>query len=566
MTRKRNSFYKNLLAGKGEFKLEHLLILIQKDFLIWRNSYWRTGKQAATTLVVAVIVILVVSLIIRALLGWFIPITDAFPDAFKAEMLSTLVLLLLTWQFVSAFFATIQLSRDNFFFTPDLALLIATPTNPKIIFTLRYLVFTFLTPFTFMEIAIFGVAPLVALGLLVGAPTSYFVLLLPIIYLYRIIPTALAVALHMTLIDVLSPRRFYKVLAIVNFLLGGLPFYFFFSGQQELLIRWATQLANAEFVLWILPFLAAVRDLIVTLMGGDGGIWLPLFILVISIVIFASLGLAVVQRLYFRNYERLQTAEMRTSKNNKLKQDKAGAVSFAKLPIIWFLILEHWKPAVRNREMLPAGILFITLLSVYVILIEGFAGGQLWVMLLNVSAVAFCAQSATLILFIPLAMAEDRFAMQRQYWFYKIAPIGGKTFAGSLYLSHFLPALILALALIIPVNYFTDFASAGILQMALLTLLLVSSGALQQLTMLMEVSSIGEEATLFSRIAREATILYFPLFMLPLAISFYYRYIGLLSFMHGLPQPAVIVFAALITAILATVVTWQSFRNMTTTW
>ena len=156
--------------------------------------------------------------------------------------------------------------------------------------------------------------------------------------------------------------------------------------------------------------------------------------------------------------------------------------------------------------------------------------------------------------------------MQRQYWFYKIAPIGGKTFAGSLYLSHFLPALILALALIIPVNYFTDFASAGILQMALLTLLLVSSGALQQLTMLMEVSSIGEEATLFSRIAREATILYFPLFMLPLAISFYYRYIGLLSFMHGLPQPAVIVFAALITAILATVVTWQSFRNMTTTW
>lgn len=120
--------------------MEHLLLLIHKDFLIWRNSYWRTGKQAATTLIVSAIVILLAVLITRALLGWFIPIIEAFPADFPIDALSPMVLIILVWQFMSAFFSAIQSSRDSFFFTPDLALLIATPTNPNIIFTMRYLI------------------------------------------------------------------------------------------------------------------------------------------------------------------------------------------------------------------------------------------------------------------------------------------------------------------------------------------------------------------------------------------------------------------------------------------
>jgi len=129
-----------------------------------------------------------------------------------------------------------------------------------------------------------------------------------------------------------------------------------------------------------------------------------------------------------------------------------------------------------------------------------------------------------------------------------------------------LPALILALALIIPVNYFTGITDLGILPMVLVTLLIVSSVALQQLNILTGISSIGEEATLFTRIAREVTILYGPLFMLPLAIAFYYPYIGLLSFMHSIPQSPVKVFAILITVVLTIVVTWKSLQSLTTTW
>ena len=89
--------------------------------------------------------------------------------------------------------------------------------------------------------------------------------------------------------------------------------------------------------------------------------------------------------------------------------------------------------------------------------------------------------------------------------------------------------------------------------MVLVTLLIVSSVALQQLSILTEASSIGEETTLITRIARELTILYGSLFMLPLAIAFYYPYIGLLTFMHSIPQSPVKVFAILITVVLTIV-------------
>jgi hypothetical protein len=56
--------------------------------------------------------------------------------------------------------------------------------------------------------------------------------------------------------------------------------------------------------------------------------------------------------------------------------------------------------------------------------VETFAfAGLPWVMLLNVAVVAFCANTSVLIIFLPYAMAADRFVLSRQYWIYKIVPV-----------------------------------------------------------------------------------------------------------------------------------------------
>jgi len=259
--------------------MEQLRLLLQKDLLLWRNSYWRTGKQAAVTLAVAAVALLAVGFFARHLLRWFSPIAETFiQGGLTVNMLSPLVSLLLVWLFVISFFSAAQLSRERFLLTPDLALLIATPVSSKIIFALRFLFMAFLSPSGFFEVALFGLAPLAALGLITAAPWPYFALLLPLIYLYRIIPAALGVTLIMLLSRALPPRRLYQALTAGNFLLGAINFYFIFGGQQALLTRLAARLAGAERILWGFPPLAATRE--ATFLYG------PLFLLPLAIAFY----------------------------------------------------------------------------------------------------------------------------------------------------------------------------------------------------------------------------------------------------------------------------------------
>lgn len=543
--------------------MEHWRLLLQKDFLLWRNSYWRTRAQVAGTLAVAAILTVIAGLVIRALLRWFLPIAETFRGGVTVEMLSPLVLMLLIWLLASAFFATAQLSREQFFLMPDLALLIATPVRPRVIFTLR-VAFLALAPLSIVDMVIFGLSPLFALGLMAAAPWYYYALLLPLLYFYRIIPVVSAVVFFMLLARVLPPRRLYQALAAGNLVLGTVPAIFYFGDRQALLLRWATRLGGVEREL--LAPVAAMHDVVLGLMGAGVGVWRPLLILVGSVAACMALAAAVVERLYFRNYERLQNAERLPAKRVLAHRETSH---LGQRPLLWFLVVEHWKTAMRNREMLPASVGLMAMLFAYVITVGRFVGGLPWVMLLNVMVVAICAQATTSVLLVPFAAATnpDLLLRHRQHWFYKVSPVRERTFALSLFLAHILPALVLALVLMVPVNHFTGFAGGETLMTAgLLTLLLVSSVALGNLTQVIDAVSGGGRVPLLGRVARAASHVYGVLFMLPPALALHYRQVGLLSFVHGVPPAVVAVLAALITTTVATVVTLGSLRRLVTAW
>lgn len=549
--------------GKREREVEHWRWLLQKDLLLWRNSYWRTRAQAVGTLVVAALLTGAAVLVTRALLRWFLPIAEMFRSGVTAEMLSPLVMVVLTWLLISTFFATAQLSREHFLLTPDLALLMATPARPRVIFTLRFL-FLALAPTSMVEVVMFGLAPLAALGLMAAAPWHYYALLLPLLYFYRTIPAVFSVISIMLLARVLSPRRLYQALVVWNCGLGIVPLLLFFGDRQLVLHRWATQLAGVELAL--LAPLAAMRDVVLGLMGADVGVWLPLVILSSSVVACMALAAAVVERLYFTNYERLQAAE-RLRPRKVTAQHKAPRA--AQLPLLWFLVVEHWKTAARNREMLPAGLTFVSMLIVYVVSVGRFGGGQPWVMLLNVAAVAVCAQVSIMLLLVPIAAATDPglIIWQKQYWCYKVAPVDERIFTASLVLAHGLPALVLGWVLITPVTHFTGLPVRGMLPAAgLLTLLLVSSVALSQLGALVDATARAGPVPLLGRVTRVAANLYVPLFMLFPVLTLYYRQLGFLSFMHGAPPAVVTALAALASTVLATAVTWGSWRRLAAAW
>jgi hypothetical protein len=390
---------------------------------------------------------------------------------------------------------------------------------------------------------------------------------LPLLYFYRIIPVVSAVVFFMLLARVLPPRRLYQALAAGNLVLGTVPAIFYFGDRQALLLRWATRLGDVEREL--LAPVAAMHDVVLGLMGAGVGVWRPLVILVGSVVACMALAAAVVERLYFRNYERMQVAERLPAKRVFARRDAPNSSRLAQRSLLWFLVVEYWKTAVRNREMLPASVGLMSMLFAYVITVGRFVGGLPWVMLLNVMVVAICAQATTSVLLVPFAAATnpDLLLRHRQYWFYKVSPVRERTFALSLFLAHIIPALVLALVLMVPVNHFTGFAAGVTLMTAgLLTLLLVSSVALGNLTQVIDAVSGGGRVPLLGRVARAASHVYGVLFMLPPALALHYRQVGLLSFVHGLPPAVVGVLAALITTTVATVVTLGSLRRLVTAW
>ncbi|MBS3943323.1 MAG: hypothetical protein KGZ32_03615 [Dethiobacter sp.] len=158
--------------------MEQLYLLFQKELLLWRNGYWRTRKQIALTLAVAAPVALVAVFSGRAVLRWFSPIAEEVQGGLTVNALSPLVTLLMVWLFMLFFFSAAMLSRERLLLTPDLPFLMATPVNAKIILAQRLIFLTFLSPFGLFEVAVFGLTPLAAMGLLTAAPWFYYLLLL----------------------------------------------------------------------------------------------------------------------------------------------------------------------------------------------------------------------------------------------------------------------------------------------------------------------------------------------------------------------------------------------------
>jgi len=548
--------------------LNKLYLLFTRDLLLWRNSYWRTSKQAAATMAVATLIFFVAWLVARAALRWFSPIAAAVQGGIGADLLTPLLAQLLIWLLVLDFFTAAQQSREQFFLTPDLTLLIAAPVNPKLILAQRFLFLTCLTPAAFFGTTVFGLAPLAALGMLAAAPWFYYMLLLPLLYLFRLLSAALAIAMLMLLLRLVPVRRLYQALAVGNFLFGALSFLFLRGGQQALWHGGTALSAGWGQMLWIFPPLASLRDLLLALMGGGGSLWFSFVILIASSLAVMALVLLVAERLYFLSYDRLQSAETRPPQKASPRKNTAGTASYAPVSLFWFLVVEQWKMAVRNREMLPSAVFFIALLPVYIAITGYFAGGSPpWLIPANAVVVSLCAILAVLLLFLPSAMATDRLAVNRLYWPQKVAPIRDAVLVGVLYMAHCLPALALTLIFFFPVSYFTGLAANLLLPSAGLTVLLVISGvALYQFTMLQEIATAGEELPLLSRVAREAAILYGPIYVLPSAIALYYREIGFLSFLHGWPHSAVLALGIAFSAALALSALVWSLRRMAAAW
>jgi hypothetical protein len=551
--------------------VNHLRLLLRKELWLLRNSHFRTRKQAAATLGVVLLILLATAGIAGATYGWLRPLVSDLPPALRGPVVRPLLIVVYTWLAMLLFASTVQESRNRFFLTPDLSLLVSTPVNPLLLFSSRFVLFVFLSPTSLLWACLLAFGPLIGVGLIAGAPWYYYPLLVPITYVYLLVPAALGLALIMSLMRVLPPRRLFHLAAAFNAVLAVAWVAFILGDQTAVLSRLlgAVERLGPAFSA-VLP-LQGAADLLAGLLGyRPGGLGGPLSALLISAALVFAACMLVVGWAYYPCYERLQAGEWRPASKGAVRQAKAaGTGRGGRVSGLWLLLLSQWKMAWRNHEVAQGALGIGAVLAGYVVTMGQLAAGAgALLALVHIAVISFFGNLAVQIMFMPFAVVKDRSVLCRQYWPLKAAPVPGRQVVWSLFLAQCLPALPLGLLVLFVANLATG-ASLAVLILSLGLMLFVASSAAAvfQLTSLLEISALGKEVPLLARVGRElAPVCYSALVLLPAAVGYCYQDLGALSFMHAWPRDAVVSLSVLLTLLLAVFALVQSLRSMNGIW
>lgn len=170
------------------------------------------------------------------------------------------------------------------------------------IITFRFFRTTLFSTSTFFCVLLFGVAPLVALGPMSGAPYHYYLVLLPILYLFSIVPSSLGVLVAAILSRVISSNGVAKFFGAVSFFLIFLSLLAFGFTMTVVLPPAVALIADSKAVLASVPPLGPAATSLNHLLHGELSDGLALLLIVLgSGVVASGIGLGLTQRLHWAN-------------------------------------------------------------------------------------------------------------------------------------------------------------------------------------------------------------------------------------------------------------------------
>lgn len=161
----------------------------------------------------------------------------------------------------------------------------------------RFFRTTFFSISPLLCLILFGVAPLAALGMAVRAPLDYYLLLLPLLYLFSIVPSSSGVLAAVLLSRILGAEPVTRLFGILNFISISLILAVFIFGIPLVMPQVTTQIAAAEHVLMsLLPLSATVTSLYHFLLGDAPAGFTLVVWMFISALVFSGAGLLLTQR------------------------------------------------------------------------------------------------------------------------------------------------------------------------------------------------------------------------------------------------------------------------------
>ncbi|MFW0859258.1 MAG: putative ABC transporter permease subunit [Dehalococcoidia bacterium] len=536
-------------------------VLLQKEALVFRNSYLKTRRQ--------ILIALAWLTLGLAFFGWVTgqiaerirPLLADIPLTLEMLLITSLLHLILFWLLFSTFSLMLREARSKFYHSPELSLLISSPIPANTLFIFRFLLATSLSKGALMNIAIFVLLPLIALGIASAAPWYYYLFIPLVVYPLLTISASLAILLVMILIKVLSTKRIMQAGAVFGFLSTASWVGFFIIGPERILPRLPNWIDAAEPALAILFPLSDAANALTYLTQGDIAFGLLLRLFFASGVILTSSMLAA-KRLYYSGYDRTQTVEAATRK--QVERPAREPFSPGRRSN---LILVEWKKAARNYEMAQGAIGLLVMLIVYLFIavVERFTIPEPWhslIPLAHIAVIGFLASGAVAIFFIPAAIMQDKKALKEQHWLLKAAPFGGREFILCYWLAPFIPQILLGGVILLVLNILTGSSILTILlSLVVFTLL---GGAVTVLILALDMAGYAgqrETASVTGGIVRN--ILPWAYYIVALGIlasGLVYAEIGFLGFLHHLPEGLVTTVSGAIFLALTGFTFYYSFR------
>jgi hypothetical protein len=405
--------------------MDTIKLLLQKEAAVLRNSYLKTRRQKLIALAWLTLGIVIVGVVTWAFVEWIRPFLADIPPTLAVPLITSIFHLILLWLLFTTFSLMLGEARSKFYQSPESSLFISSPIPANTLFIFRFFLATCLSKGAFINLPVFVLSPLIALGIASAAPWYYYLFIPPVAYPLLTISASLAILLVMILIRVLSTKRIMLAGAVFGFLSTGLWVGFFIMDPERILPQLLNWIETAEPVLAILFPLSDAASALTYLTQGDIAFG-PLLRLVFTGGVILAGSMLAAKKLYYSGYDRAQTTEV-----SNRKRVERPAKELLPLSGRGNLILTEWKKAARNYEMAQAAIGFLVGLFVYLFTIERVVLPEpldRFMLFVHIAVIGFLASGAVGIFFIPAAIRQDMKALKEQHSVLKAAPVGGREF------------------------------------------------------------------------------------------------------------------------------------------
>jgi|GEM_PF-1110835 len=350
--------------------MNYLVPLFSLHWGIIRNTYWRTRWQKITT-------ILLLGVGVGAAVGFAYLIKRHFLEFLDPAWLLDPALGWIAFGLILAFifFATLTESMTNliprFYRSPDLNYLLALPIPANQVLAIKFLAAQLQSS---LGVLFLGLSMLIAAGWSIGAAWFYYAALLPIFWVFTLIPAGFGLLIGMALLRVMTARTFGRFAGVLSIGTSILWFAYFGRISAERLMEMISR--GMELFGWLrhiptdLLSLVSTSRLLSALAIGEpipGLRSLFMLLMVTGVSLLFIFWLA--RRLFLQGWLMTQS----TPASQPRKTSAAAVGREAKVPAPWIAAVQNeWRRALRNEEMRFISLITLAGFSTIVfLLIEG---------------------------------------------------------------------------------------------------------------------------------------------------------------------------------------------------